>query len=93
MLWMALPAKVQPSSGVATDPFIIASLRAVGELTKGIGLITSYICKGSGEPEFAPIRDLLKAIFFTISCIGVARYTSQNLPIFSPKDFTPYHSL
>lgn len=86
---MVLPAKLQPSSGVATDPFIIASLRAVGELTKGIGLVTSYICKGSGGPEFSPIRALLKAIFFIMSCIGIARYTSQNLSYFPPKAWKP----
>lgn len=39
---VALPAKLEPSSGAATDPFIIASLRAVGEFTEGIDLITSH---------------------------------------------------
>lgn len=42
--------KLEPASGVATDPFIIASFRAVGELAEGIGLITSYIWEGSGGP-------------------------------------------
>lgn len=54
--------QLEPSSGVTTDPFIIASFRAVGELTEGIGLITSYIWEGSGGPEFTPVRAQVKAI-------------------------------
>lgn len=73
--------KLEPASGVATDPFIIASFRTVGELAEGIGLITSYIWEGSGGPEPAPGRAQLKAIVFITSCIGVLRYTSRNLCI------------
>ncbi|KAL6062693.1 hypothetical protein STEG23_014893 [Scotinomys teguina] len=73
--------KLEPASGVATDPSIIASFRAAGELTEGIGLITSYIWEGSGGPEFAPVRAQLKAIVFIVSCIGVVCYTSQSLSI------------
>lgn len=74
--------KPQPSSGVATDPFIIASSRAVGELTKGTSLITSYICEGGGGPGFAPsCKSSIEAIVFIMPCIGVVLYTSQNLCI------------
>lgn len=66
--------QLEPSSGVATDPFIIASFRAVGELTEGIGLITSYIWEGSGGPEFTPVRAQVKAIVLIVDCIGVVRY-------------------
>lgn len=70
--------QLEPSSGVATDPFIIASFRAEGELTEGIGLITSYIWEGNGGPEFTPVRAQVKATVFIVDCIGVVRYTSQN---------------
>lgn len=70
--------QLEPSSGVATDPFIIASFRAVGELTEGIGLITSYIWEGSGGPEFTPVRAQMEAIIFIMDCIGVVRHTSHN---------------
>lgn len=81
---MALPTKLESSCGVAADPFIIVSFRAVGELTKGIGVITLRICKGSGGPEFAPTTALVKAVFSIVSSIGIARYTSQNLSMFLP---------
>lgn len=85
--------QLEPSSGVATDPFIIASFRAEGELTEGIGLITSYIWEGSGGPEFTPVRAQVKAIVLIVDCIGVVRYYytkgSQNpsclIFFFSPK--------
>lgn len=85
---MGPATQLEPSSGVATDPFIIASFRAEGELTEGISLITSYIWEGSGGPEFTPVRAQVKAIVFIVDCIGVVRYTSQNpshLIFFPPK--------
>lgn len=46
----------------------------MGELTEGIGLITSYIWGGSGGSEFTPVRAQVKAIISIVDCIGVVRY-------------------
>lgn len=41
--------KLEPSSGIGTDPFVITPFRAVGSSPMGTGFITIYICEGSGR--------------------------------------------